>query len=56
MWHKKITNTSDVIVYDKVENICIRVRICGQERLQTVATEKKRKFEVLADNLGGDAR
>ena len=47
-------NRPDIVVIDKKrrEITLIEVGITSQERLQTVETEKKRKYDVLANKLG----
>ena len=51
---KNIPDRPDIMVHDKKrrEIILIEVGITGQDRLQTVETEKKRKYDVLANKLG----
>jgi hypothetical protein len=47
-------NRPDILVHDKKrkEIILIEIGITSQDRLQTVETEKKRKYDVLANKLG----
>ena len=49
-------NRPDVFVLDKKrrEIILIEVGITSQDRLQTVETEKKRKYDILANKLGSE--
>ena len=49
-------NRPDIFVLDKKrrEIILIEVGITSQDRLQTVETEKKRKYDVLANKLGSE--
>jgi len=46
-------NRVDLFVLNKKrrETILTEVGITGQDRLQTVETEKKRKYDILADKL-----
>ena len=47
-------NRPDIVVYDKKrsEITIIEVGITSQDRLHTVETEKKRKYDLLANELG----
>ena len=47
-------NRPDIFLYDKKrrEIVLIEIGITSQDRLQTVETEKKRKYDVLANKLG----
>ncbi|KAF7683753.1 hypothetical protein TCON_1050 [Astathelohania contejeani] len=50
-----IKNTRpDIFIYDKKENeiILVEVGITSQDNLQIVETEKKRKYDLLANELG----
>ncbi len=49
-------NRPDIFVLDKKrrEIILIEVGITSQDRLQTVETEKKRKYDILANKLGSE--
>jgi hypothetical protein len=51
---KLSANRPDIIVYDKKrkEIIIIEVGITSQEQLQNVESEKRRKYDVLANELG----
>ncbi|KAF7683759.1 hypothetical protein TCON_1028 [Astathelohania contejeani] len=46
-------NRPDIFIYDKKENeiILVAVGITSQDNLQIVETEKKRKYEPLANEL-----
>ncbi|KAF7684396.1 hypothetical protein TCON_0417 [Astathelohania contejeani] len=47
-------NRPDIFIYDKKENeiILVEVSITSQDNLQIVETEKKRKYDLLANKLG----
>ncbi|KAF7679700.1 hypothetical protein TCON_2500 [Astathelohania contejeani] len=47
-------NRPDIFIYDKKENeiILVEVGITRQNNLQIVETEKKRKYDLLANELG----
>ncbi|KAF7680935.1 hypothetical protein TCON_2444 [Astathelohania contejeani] len=47
-------NRQDIFIYDKKENeiILVEVGITSQDNLQIVETEKKRKYDFLANELG----
>lgn len=47
-------NRLDILVHDKKRKdvVLIEVGIAVQDRLVTIKTEKKRKYNVLANNLG----
>ncbi|KAF7683156.1 hypothetical protein TCON_1633 [Astathelohania contejeani] len=47
-------NRPDIFIYDKKENeiILVEVGITSQDNLQIVETEKKRKYDLLANELG----
>ncbi|KAF7683677.1 hypothetical protein TCON_1113 [Astathelohania contejeani] len=47
-------NRPDILIYDKKENeiISVEVGITSQDNLQIVETEKKRKYDLLANELG----
>jgi hypothetical protein len=49
-------NRPDIFILDKKrrEIILIEVGITSQDRLHTVETEKKRKYDVLANKLGSE--
>ncbi|KAF7683691.1 hypothetical protein TCON_1098 [Astathelohania contejeani] len=47
-------NRPDIFIYDKKENeiILVEVGITSQNNFQNVETEKKRKYDLLANELG----
>ncbi|KAF7684287.1 hypothetical protein TCON_0519, partial [Astathelohania contejeani] len=47
-------NRPDIFIYDKKENeiILVEVGITSQDNLQIAETEKKRKYDLLANELG----
>ncbi|KAF7680943.1 hypothetical protein TCON_2440 [Astathelohania contejeani] len=47
-------NRPDIFIYDKKENeiILVEVGITSQDDIQIVETEKKRKYDFLANELG----
>ncbi|KAF7678812.1 hypothetical protein TCON_2551 [Astathelohania contejeani] len=47
-------NRPDIFIYDKKENeiISVEVGITSQDNLQIVETEKKRKYDLLENELG----
>ncbi|KAF7682978.1 hypothetical protein TCON_1812 [Astathelohania contejeani] len=47
-------NIPDIFIYDKKENeiILVEVGITSQDNLQIVEREKKRKYDLLANELG----
>ncbi|KAF7683899.1 hypothetical protein TCON_0897 [Astathelohania contejeani] len=49
-----IKNRPDIFIYDKKENeiILVEVGITSQDNLQIVETGKKRKYDLLANELG----
>ena len=49
-------NRPDILIHDKKrrEIILIEIGITSQDRLLTVETEKKRKYDVLANKLGSE--
>ena len=51
---KQSANRPDIVVHDKKrkEIILIEVGITSQDQLQIVETEKKRKYDILANELG----
>ena len=51
-------NRPDIFVHDKKrhEVILIEVGITSQDRLMTVETEKKRKYDLLANKLGSEMK
>jgi hypothetical protein len=51
---KQSANRPDIVIHDKKrkEIILIEVGITSQDQLQIVETEKKRKYDILANELG----
>ncbi|KAF7683499.1 hypothetical protein TCON_1299 [Astathelohania contejeani] len=45
-------NRPDIFIYDKKENEIILVKVGITSRVQIVETEKKRKYDFLANELG----
>ena len=51
---KQSVNRSDIVIHDKKKKMItiIEVGVTSQDQLQIVESEKKRKYDILANEMG----